>query len=46
MNPGAWRLPGEYMHYGALTRLWLPVMTALLRIPDTDGKLPDAAIFV
>ncbi|MBW6098004.1 hypothetical protein HT118_06365 [Escherichia coli] len=32
---------------GALTRLWLPVMTALLRaFPDTDGKLPDAAIFV
>lgn len=31
MNHGRWRLPGEYMHYGALTRLWLPVMTALLR---------------
>ncbi|EFW61063.1 putative ATP-dependent helicase lhr [Shigella flexneri CDC 796-83] len=31
MNPGRWRLPGEYMPYGALTRLWSPVMTALLR---------------
>ncbi|MFO6484637.1 hypothetical protein ACLBR5_16980 [Escherichia coli] len=30
-NPGRWRLPGEYMPYGALTRLWSPVMTALLR---------------
>ena len=32
MNPGRWRLPGEYMRYGALTRRWSPVMTALLHV--------------
>ncbi len=32
MNPGRWRLPGEYMPYGALTRRWSPVMTALLHV--------------
>ena len=47
MNPGRWRLPGEYMHYGALTRLWLTSDDGIVaRIPDTDGKLPDAAIFL
>ncbi len=31
MNPGRWRFTGRIRAYGALTRLWSPVMTALLR---------------
>ncbi|STK05192.1 ATP-dependent helicase [Escherichia coli] len=47
MNPGRWRLPGEYMPYGALTRLWSPVMTALLRAFLTlMVNCPTPAIFL
>ncbi|STI46725.1 ATP-dependent helicase [Escherichia coli] len=46
MNPGRWRLPGRiHALWGADASVVASDDGIVARIPDTDGKLPDAAIF-
>lgn len=46
MNPGQWRLPGViHALWGADASVVASDDGIVARIPDTDGKLPDAAIF-
>ncbi|MGC6744599.1 hypothetical protein ACP0HM_06835 [Escherichia coli] len=47
-EPRRWRLPGEYMRYGALTRRWSPVMTAVLHVfltPMVNCPMPRFFMF-